>query len=65
MVDVSKPFTEEDKKHMDDHLMAIDEAEKLLARGKMAGLDLTDAEARLRETKNRLRQIKNTFFVNQ
>tara|TARA_B100000029_G_scaffold443179_1_gene462081 strand:+ start:1122 stop:1319 length:198 start_codon:yes stop_codon:yes gene_type:complete len=65
MVDVSKPFTEEDKKRMDEHLLEIDEAEKLLARGKMAGLDLADQEARLRETKNRLRQIKNTFFVNQ
>ena len=65
MVDVSKPFTDEDKKRMDEHLLEIDEAEKLLARGKMAGLDLANEESRLRETKNKLRQIKNTFFVNQ
>tara|TARA_Y100000004_G_scaffold189908_1_gene246230 strand:+ start:859 stop:1056 length:198 start_codon:yes stop_codon:yes gene_type:complete len=65
MADMKQPFTDEDKKRMDEHLLEIDEAEKLLARGKMAGLDLTDQETRLRETKNKLRQIKNTFFVNQ
>ena len=65
MADYSHPFTEEDKKEMDKHLLDIDEAEKLLARGKMAGLNLSDTKERLRDTKNKLRQIKNTFFVNQ
>ena len=57
MDDYSHPFTEEDKKTMDKRLLEIDEAEKLLTRGKMAGLNLSDTEERLRDTKNKLRQI--------
>ena len=61
---IAQPFTADDKKRMDDHLAEIDEAEKLIAKGKLGGLDLSASEAKLKDSKTRLRKLRNAFFPN-
>ena len=65
MADLQQPFTEKDKSEMDKHLLEIDDAEKLIAKAKLAGIDIGDREVRIREAKEGLRKIRYPFFPNQ
>lgn len=61
---IANPFTDEHKKEIDRSISDIDEAEKLIVRGELAGLDLSAQKTRLKETKSKLRKIKQVFFPN-
>jgi len=65
VTDIAQPFTSDDKERIDNHLAEIDEAEKLIAKGKLAGLDLSEHEAKLKTARTGLRKLRNAFFPNQ
>lgn len=58
------PFTEDDKTRITNSINELDEAEKLLKAGKLAGLDLDEQQARLTDIRKKLRKVKQVFFPN-
>ena len=56
------PLTERDLERIDGALSEIEDAEKIIAQAKQAGIDLARQEAEARETKEKLLRIKQAFF---
>jgi len=56
------PLTAEDKKNLDQALALIADAEKQLARAKIAKIDVASHEAELLRLKDRLLSIKQAYF---
>ena len=56
------PLGERDLEQINGALIEIENAEKIIAQAKQAGIDLTPQEAQARETKEKLLRIKQAFF---
>lgn len=56
------PLTDEHKREIDSALAKIKIAEDQIKRAKLAGIDVSDSETRLGETKAKLQAIKTAFF---
>lgn len=56
------PLTAEHKQRIDEALRQIKDAEDLIKRAKLAGIDVSDSEAQLVDTKARLQALKAAFF---
>lgn len=61
---ITHPFTDDDKRRIDESLLEIDDAEHLIKKGRLAGLDLSEQERELKTTRDRLRKIKQVFWPN-
>ncbi len=59
---VSGPLNESDLDHINQALVEIESAEKIIAQAKQAGIDLTPQEVQARDTKEKLLRIKQAFF---
>jgi len=55
-------LTDEDRRAIETALENAKALKRELTKAKQAGIDVADAEARLREAEAKLRRIKNTYF---
>lgn len=60
--EISAPFDASDLEALNERLKELDEADKLIAKAKQAGMDIGDQEKESRELRQRLMRIKQTFF---
>jgi len=56
------PLTKEDKVKINQALAAIDDAKKEITRAKLAGIDVSAQEERLKDTETKLLGIKRVYF---
>jgi len=59
---MGSPLTAEDKKKLDTALAVIADAEKDIVKARLAGIDISEQEARLKDLKTRLSQIRSAYF---
>ena len=57
-----RPLTEQDFQNINDALVEIESAERIIAQAKAAGIPLERQEVQARETKEKLLRIKQAFF---
>ncbi len=56
------PLTAEHKRQIDEALGRIKDAEDIIRRSELAGIDVRDSKAQLADTKAKLQAIKGAFF---
>ena len=59
---MANPLTKEDKTKITQALTAIDDVKKEITRAKLAGIDVSAQEERLKEIETRLLGIKRVYF---
>lgn len=61
----NSPLTDLHLEAIKNQLAVIDKAEAQIALAKQAGIDVSEAETKLRTGKEQLLRIKNTYFAGQ
>jgi hypothetical protein len=61
----SAPFTPEDLARIKQQLAMLDEAEDIIERGIKGGIDLEEQKKTLRDQREQLVKLKNSFFPGQ
>jgi len=61
---VTNPLNDMDLQEIKSALSGLEDAESLVRMGSQAGLDLGDYPQRIREAKDKLLRVKQTFFPN-
>ena len=59
---MANPLTKEDKTKINQALTAIDEVKKEINRAKLANIDVSAQEDRLKEIETRLLGVKRVYF---
>ncbi len=60
---MANPFTAEDKRKIDATLKAIADSRKDIARAKLAGINVSEAESRLKQAEDSLLKIKQVYLT--
>lgn len=58
----SAPFTDEDLAKIKQNLAMLDEAEAIIAKAKRGGIEMAEQEKTVREQREQLTKLKNSFF---
>ncbi len=59
---MAAPLTEEHKRQIDAALAQLKEAREMIARAKLAGIDVAEQEAEAAKLDDQLRKLRQAFF---
>lgn len=65
MADLQNPLSEQDFEDIRVRLKDLDDADALIRKSELAGLDVTEQKARAKDLREQLMKIKQAFFPNK